>query len=247
MKCQIICTTHSFEILSSLPPEGRVYLDSVAGTTQVLKGVSAEYACGKMGRSGASELDIFVEDQVAQTIVEASLDQNLRTRCNVLEIGSHSSLKRLMAGRYMENRKNCLCLLDGDQKSTFEDTQKEIANSCDGKFSAQSEIIQEWVKTNLDYMPGEDWPEKWIFTKGIECFESWQEMALQFWAIESAAKLKELLEDAMAAGKHEEFRTLAAALALQEENVRSQLITWLRTSIPESFSPISDKVSSLLS
>lgn len=97
LKCQIICITHSYQIFKTLSPEGRVFIQSISGKTHVNPGVSAEYACGKMGRDTPPELDIFVEDEVARTIVEASLDRDLRARCQILEIGSHSSIKRLMA------------------------------------------------------------------------------------------------------------------------------------------------------
>lgn len=250
LKCQVICTTHAYEILAALPPEGRVYIEPLAGKTQIFPGISAEYACGKMGRSAPQELDIFVEDEVAQAIVHASLGHELRTRCQVMEIGSHGSLKRLMAARYMEGRKNCICLLDGDQRTSTESIKSDIAKMCDGKFTAQGEQIRNWVTGHLDFMPGAEWPEKWIFEQAIKCcddpLDGWARSPAQDWGLASNDVLRNLLIQGLAADKHNEFPTLANALSLPEENVRRDLIAALRLSHTSEFDALSDRVRVLL-
>jgi predicted ATPase len=242
LKCQIICTTHSYQILKTLPPEGRVFIQAFSGKTHVNPGVSAEYACGKMGRNTSHELDIFVEDEVAQNIVEASLDHDLRSRCQILEIGSHGSIKRVMASRYMENRRSCLCLLDGDQRTASEGNANTIANHCDGKFAEKSEDVRAWAASRLDYMPGNDWPEKWLFDQAIENIETLKTGAAKIWQIGNEDEIREILEQAAAAGKHNEFHTLATKLKLPKEAVRRDLITELRRSAPAEFEKLADSV-----
>jgi predicted ATPase len=242
LKCQIICTTHSYQIFKTLPPEGRVFIQSISGKTQVNPGISAEYACGKMGRDTSHELDILVEDDVARAIVEASLDHDLRSRCHIQEVGSHGSIKRVMATRYIENRRNCLCLLDGDQRTASEGNANAIANYCDGRFNQEREEVRAWAASHLDYMPGNDWPEKWLFDQAIENFETLKTSAAETWRLSNENELREFLERAVAAGKHNEFHTLATKLSLPEETVRRELTAALRRSSPEEFEKLADRV-----
>lgn len=251
-KCQIICTTHSYEVLSALPPEARVYLDKSNGNTQVVSGISAEYACGQMGGASGTELDILVEDEVAREVVQTSLPLELRERCQVLTIGSHSSLRRVMASRYMENRRNVFCLMDGDQRSQHEGTAGQISSYCDGAFTAQSEEIKTWAKLHISYLPGDQWPERWILQEAIKISSnstssgSFISHLSQTWGINSPEKLSQLLHDAIQSGKHKEFLTLAESLSLQEQVVRQNLTSALRQEIPAEFDAIGDRVRQLL-
>ncbi|WP_097092234.1 ATP-dependent nuclease [Novosphingobium sp. Chol11] len=249
LKCQIICTTHAYEILAALPPEGRIYVEPIGGHTQILPGISAEYACGRMGRSDPHELDIFVEDEVALATIQASLGHDLRNRSRLMEIGSHSSLKRLMAARYMEKRRNCLCLLDGDQRGSLTAIKSEIANMCDGKFTTEREKIYGWISERVAFLMGDEWPEKWLFERAIEmCGVSprWEQSPADRWGLGNESALCDILEQSLGAGKHNEFPHLANALSLPEENVRRELILALRTTIPTEFDLIAALVEKAL-
>lgn len=247
-KCQVICTTHSHTILAALPPEGRVFVDSPAGRTLLCPGISADYACGKMGRAGAQELDILVEDEVSAAILRAAFDAELRARTRILEIGSHGSLKRVMAARFMEGRTNCLCVLDGDQRAAHEDAKKAIAKHCDGTFGMQQEAIRTWAGERLAYHPGADWPEKWLFEQA-ELYSSdllgWKVSPAGRWGVQEDA-LGEMFGHALAAGKHKEFHTLAQELDLPPEQVRADLIAALRETLPQEFDTLAKKARSLL-
>lgn len=240
LKCQIICTTHSYQTLKALPPEARVYIEAVARKTYVFPAISAEYACGKMGRDASHELDIFVEDEVAQTIVEASLDHDLRVRCQIIEIGSHASIKRVMAARYMENRRNCICLLDGDQRKFSDGNANDVVNLCDGKFATKNDEVSTWASERLDYIPGNEWPEKWLFSQAIANIEPLKAGLASTWGLANQDSLRNILEQAIAAGKHNEFHTLANELSLQEEAVRRELIAELRRCNPLDFDKLAD-------
>ena len=73
LHCQIICSTHSHQILRSLPPEGRFFIETRSGQTLITPGISPDYACGKLAGHNAGELDVFVEDEVSKSILQASL------------------------------------------------------------------------------------------------------------------------------------------------------------------------------
>lgn len=142
----------------------------------------------------------------------------------------------------MENRRNCLCLLDGDQRATSDGNANDIAKHCDGKFSNKREEVCLWATSQLDYMPGNEWPEKWLFDKAIENIETIKTSAAKIWQINNEDELREILEQAAAAGKHKEFHTLATELSLPPETVRRDLIEELRRSIPEEFERLADSV-----
>jgi len=83
-KVQVVCTTHSPAILESVPPEGRFFIESYSNKTIVTPGISAKYAAGKLSGEDSNELVVFVEDGIAITIVESSLDKELRSRVTIL-------------------------------------------------------------------------------------------------------------------------------------------------------------------
>lgn len=251
-KCQVICTTHAYEILAALPPEGRVFIETVGEGTRVFPGISADYACGRMGRSDPRKLDILVEDEVAEAIVQASLSLAQRERVRILPIGSHSSLQRVMAARFLEGRGQCLCLPDGDRRNTADSFCSGVARQCDGVHSVAAEQakIRDWARDHLDFLPGEHWPEKWLFEQAIaqcELAEVLGEVTpAGRWGVASEAELRELLLTSLDAGKHKEFRALSAALQLPAEQLRADMIAALRASFPDPFAQIAARVEALL-
>lgn len=249
-KCQIICTTHAHAVLAALPPDGRLFVDMIGEQTTLYPGISADYACGQMGREAAQELDIFVEDSVAAAIVRTSLNGELRARCQITAVGSHSSLKRLMAGRYVEDRRNCICFLDGDQRASHEAAKTAISGYCDGEFSKQKEEILKWAEQRLRYLPGDGWPEKWIFDTALQIDQGlhggWRSSPAVRWGVPDGT-LTDLFRRALAAGKHKEFFTLAKELGLPMEQTRADLIAAIREARQPVFDMVARKVRSCLS
>lgn len=163
-KFQIICTTHSPRILESLPPEGRIFLERVGPKTNVIPGISSAYATGKLSGRKNTELDILVEDEAAETILEAILDPELRQRTRVLPIGSSIAVMRHLSARYREGRTTEICaILDGDKSSERAHHVKEFCNALE-QVKDQT-AIDEWANSRLDFLPGLEWPEAWVVTQ----------------------------------------------------------------------------------
>ena len=70
---QIICSTHSAIIIDSVPPEARFYIDSTENNTNIISGISSEFATGKLSGGRTKELTIFVEDGIAKEIIKNTL------------------------------------------------------------------------------------------------------------------------------------------------------------------------------
>ena len=153
-KCQIICSTHSHAILSSLPPEARFFIEGKGVSTVLTKGISADFACGKMGKANAQELDIFVEDENAAAIVKQILPLATRKRCKIKSIGSHSAVLRQLASRSLEGVENCMCILDGDQSGGAAGAIKKVVDWTEPSTPEQKSKVMAWTNERLHFLPG---------------------------------------------------------------------------------------------
>lgn len=211
-KIQIICTTHSPVILSSLPPEGR-FLTQSGKVTQILKGVSPAYAAGRLGEVNSGELTIFVEDDVASTLIEESLDHSTRQRIQIIPIGSHSAVVHQMAARYLEGaRDGCLAILDGDQASMYGTHVKKFCGYIGGK----TDKIEGWIGNRLLLLPDGLSPENWVFKKLNELSD--EELSSGF-GIKDTQAIRDALESAILAEDHSQIYVFCGALGLNEKYV----------------------------
>lgn len=136
---QIILTTHSPYILEELPPEARGYIMQPEGKKQVILGVSPEFAMTRMDEEIHPELDVYVEDTRAESMLREILIQyapNVVSRIMLIPYGA-AGVGRALGQMVSQNRfkRPSLVFLDGDQ---------EIAPGC---------LL----------LPGEDAPERVVF------------------------------------------------------------------------------------
>ncbi|MBI4643310.1 MAG: AAA family ATPase [Deltaproteobacteria bacterium] len=158
---QVICTTHSAAIIEAVPPEARFYIENFSGKTSITPGISSAYAAGKLSGEKSNELDIYVEDGKAETIVEPFLSNDVRKRVSIIPIGSPITIIRHMAGRYKEKRKaECICVMDGDQAAKIRHHMKKFLEALENSKDTEKEI--EWFEQRLVFLPGKTWPEKWL-------------------------------------------------------------------------------------
>jgi predicted ATPase len=228
LKCQLICSTHSHAILRSLPPEARFHVERVDGSTFLTKGISADFACGKMGKPDSFELDVFVEDGVAKEILQAALPVEVRRRTRVKPIGSHSAVMRQMASRYLEKIDTCICILDGDQSGVKAQAIKIIESSCEASVVIEKTKINDWANSRILYLPGDEWPERWIIGAAIAKTNDpsflGADILVQSWGLDSRSDLLAALNSGASAEKHKEFFELASAVELAVEKARSDVI-----------------------
>jgi predicted ATPase len=204
---QIICTTHSKEIFDSLPDDARYFVEKIGTKTKVTPGISAEFAFAKMGGPAGSELDIFVEDEVAAALVRGALPASQRTRLHISIIGSASAIARQLAAVFVRGEaRPAVAIFDGDQRAKEKDNLEHARNMAEDK----SGKVESWLKERFAYLPGTTWPEPWIVQKCIENIE----------VTASALALDEdlvtpILEYGLQAGKHNEFFEIAKQVGLE--------------------------------
>ncbi len=232
-KVQVICTTHSPAVLETIPPEGRFYIETFAKKPIVTPGISVKYAAGKLAGKDSNELDIFVEDGIANTIIESTLDNELRSRVSILPIGSPMAIARQMAAKYKDpNSTECVAILDGDQSSS---TSIHLANFMKAiEANKDKDKEESWFQERLYCLPGDTWPEKWI----IEQLRDLDTEELADVLKCSEDELETYIEEALTAEKHNELYGLSKNLSLDIDYVMSTVASWLSLKVEAKFSDI---------
>lgn len=158
---QIICTTHSAVVLSALPPEGRMFIESSASGISVIPGISSKFASGKLSGKNSSELTVYVEDAVAAQLLAAVLQMEQRSRIDIVPIGSHAAVVSAMAARFKDARLGAaICFLDGDQRAAKRAHVKKFIGACESRDGAK-----EWFEARLFFLPGNSSPEVEVLSR----------------------------------------------------------------------------------
>lgn len=213
---QVICTTHSKEIFDCPPYDARIFIECINGKTKITDAISSEFAFAKLAAQAGRELDIFVEDDVAKSLIQSALPTAIRTRVKITIIGSATALARQLAALYVRGEERpAIAIFDGDQRT------KENKNLIHAQKMAEKvdEGFSEWFKSHIAYLPGETWPESWIVQKGLQCLDDLQNLLSS-----DVDTLTEVFEYGLQAGKHCEFFEISKNLGLEKSNCL-QLVT----------------------
>jgi predicted ATPase len=240
-KIQVICTTHSPIVLAALPPEGRFLIQS-GDTTQVLAGVSPEFAAGRMGDINSGELKIFVEDEIAATLVEAALEHTTSQRVRIVPIGPHSAVVHQMAAHFLEdhNCKDCVAFLDGDQSPLVEAHRKQFLSWL-GKGPTADAL--KWIEQRLSFLPGNTAPELWVL-KELATLSDHE--LLDCFHISDLSRVRNAINTAILTNPHGQIHTLASSLSLNERYTWRDCCTSLRRYKQKLFEPIIKSIQTLL-
>lgn len=228
-KCQVICSTHSDIVLSSLPPEARFFDQSQSSQTTITCGISAEYAFGKLAGENTHELAVFVEDEVGKAIITSILPFRLRERVEVYVIGSDQAVLKQMAARCREGKWNFIAFLDGDKRRGKKTQIQKIREHLETRIDNEKQF-QAAIEDRLCYVPGETWPEKSMiqYLLKVPDVSSLSER----WDI-PAEDIVAFLEESLTVGKHDEFFHLAKLLSLEENLVRNDCVKFFENKYQE--------------
>lgn len=220
-KCQIICSTHSPIILEALPPEARFFIQNQNAQTSITKGISSEYAFGKLAGQNTNELNIFVEDDVGEAVIHNIIPLRLRERVKIHIIGSDEAVLKQMAAYYREERQNFIAFLDGDKRTKHNQQIDQIKRHLETRIGRDESDFRDLIDQRLCYIPGGQWPEisiiKFLLDTDTAGILSSQ------WDI-ADEEVTSFLEQALSAGKHNEFYHLAELLSKKEHSIRDDCI-----------------------
>ena len=238
MHIQVICTTHSRDILAELPPDARFFLERIGGKTRLTPNISPDFAFSKMAHTNSREVTLFVEDDVASVLVSAALPSAVRARVAIVAVGSASAIARQLAAAYMrKDERHFQAIFDGDQRkaaSTNLAHARNMAETPGGDFD-------NWVDLRFDYLPGETWTESWIMEKARECLGP---LSIALGATEG--ELAAIIEWSVQAGKHSEFVEAARHLGLSRAACLQHFSHVVATALPAEFDVLRAAVNSAL-
>lgn len=219
--CQIICSSHSKDILSCVPPKGRVFLKRTDASIDIIPEISPEYAFGKLSGTQSNELTVFVEDEVGKGFLEALLPQNIRERIRIITVGSDQAVLKHMAVHYREHDDSFVAFLDGDKRTQKESSISKIRNHLESRIYDEEEEFRQLMDERLQYLPGYSWPERLLVEEAMR--SEHQHLLEEKWGC-PVSEIIVYLEEALAAGKHNEFYAMSKKICLPENQVRADIM-----------------------
>lgn len=208
---QVICTTHSKDIFEELPPDARVYLESINNKTKITNAISTDFAFSKLSSKNSNELTILVEDEVAKSLLQAILPNEIRSRVSIEVIGSATALSRQLAALYLRKvQRPTIVIFDGDQKKLENKNLKHAKDMAE----LTTKNFSDWFKDNIEYLPGKSWPENWIIEKCAKNIKNLANLTNT-----EPDVLSDALADGLAASKHSEFYTIGNKIGLDERDI----------------------------
>ncbi|WP_206360388.1 hypothetical protein, partial [Pseudomonas viridiflava] len=182
--------------------DARFFIESVAGKTKITPEIAPDFAFSKMSNQRQSELDIFVEDEVARTIIQTLLPSEIRSRVKILIIGSASAIARQLAALNIRGEERAtIAVYDADQMSKAGDNlshARKMVENPPVNFDA-------WYNQRVTYLPGDTWPEAWIVQQAKE-----QPLLVSEALGLDIDRVDDIMEYGLQAGKHNEFFEIAA-------------------------------------
>lgn len=220
---QIVCSSHSASIIESVPPEGRVLLMPKEGGVNILYGITPEMAMSALSGTHHAELSVFVEDDVAKDFVQVILPAHIRRRIKIKIMGSADSSLLHAASIYLrEGERSFVVVMDGDKRRSRNSKVNDIVNSLSDYHGMAPEEIEAFMNSHLEFLPGDNWPEKVIFDTLLAA--SNLDYIMSVFGVGSIEEMRGYLTTALAAGKHSEFYKLASEMELEESIVRPTVI-----------------------
>lgn len=238
---QIVCSTHSATILSKIPPCGRALIHSTDAKTDILYGISEELAISELSGCSVAEKEIFVEDEVAKSFIENSLSADLRKRISIKIMGSATgSLLQSVCVHIRENRLNFLAIFDGDQRDQKDNLVKLIVENLSDYQGMSDKNIRELLDKQMFFLPGNVWPEKSILEKLKQ--NAIFDYLRTTWGMNRDDEIIQLLNKALAEGKHNEFYRLSEELSLPLSDVQQAVMKQYNRCFPESIADIANAI-----
>lgn len=235
---QVICTTHSKEIFDCLPYDARFFIECINGKTKITDSISSDFAFSKMAAISGKEMDIYVEDEVAKSLLQSALPTVVRSRITISVIGSATALARQLAALYVRGEeKATLAIFDGDQRFKEKDNimhAQKMAEHVDVDFSG-------WFQAHISYLPGDTWPEAWIVQKSASCIDELCNMTSS-----EPDTLADVLEYGLQAGRHNEFFEISKNLGLDRATCLNLFTINVCRKFPTDLEPIASRIVELL-
>lgn len=233
--CQIVCSTHSQYILDALPLDGRVLIQSSGRRTTITQEISSEFALSALSGQNQPEMSVFVEDEVAQSILQNVLSEDIRKRIDVKVIGSaDNSIPSQMEAHFREGTNNFCVIMDGDKEKSKKDMIKRVIKKLDDRRESDEEK-NNYFDTRISYLPGDCNPEKYLLQSIINASD--KQYLEQAWS-KTSDEIINICNKGIAAGTHSEFWDLHNSLALPLNSVINDILRFYKNTYGSEISTI---------
>lgn len=235
-RIQVIVTTHSSHIMSTLPSDGRVFLKRLPnGDTSVEYGVSPVYVLSELSDQDHAELTIYVEDDVSVDLIRALLPPRVRRRVRIQPLGSFTLIATQAAAYYADRSLGRpVFVVDGDiRQNRWSDYVSAFKKAVAGEVSA----AVAWLEEATTWLPGQE-PERllWEVARSIPGQEF---LVARNYLAEDLLKYAETPEPP---DWHSVPYDLARLVSDTREKVRRDLCDAAVTTRSAEFDPILDRV-----
>lgn len=245
-KCQIICSTHSKDVLQKLPPCGRLFLKRTEdNSTVIIPNITAEYAFGKLSGQNSNEVSVLVEDEIGEKLLTTFLSKQIRERINIISIGSDQAVLSHIAVHYREKIDSFIAFLDGDKQSEKNKSIRKISKILENQYKdgLDNEKFNEYMDARLHYLPGSSSPEREVIERVMRA-EDFSYLESN-WDV-STDDIIRGLELALNAEKHNEFYEIAKAVSLPKNQVILDLMRFYKELNPNVKTEIENAINAIL-
>ena len=146
--------------------------------------------------------------------------------------------------RFIEGRNDCLVILDGDKRNANDSNVNKIAKYSESSTDAEKERAREWGAARITYLPGDTWPEKWLID--VTQIQADKTYLIEHWGVESESQIEQALEAALLAGKHNEFFQLGHEISQDKDQVRADVIRFVKRAQGNHLGDLIAKISQIL-
>ena len=164
-KLQIICSSHSYDFIDSLPRQARILIEAHHASHKVTPSCTSRYALGHISDKPMPELKIYCEDYFTERLANALLSGPIRESIEVIPIGDKATVIKQVVAHYRGHYKgNCIAILDGDV------SKNEVCRWIKDDLTCNRNV-ESCENCNFIIMPDNESPEAWVIEKILESRE----------------------------------------------------------------------------
>lgn len=152
-----------------------------------------------------------------------------------MNIGSSNAVLRQMTGRYLEGADDSVCVLDGDQRARRGSMERLMAKYAESSTEEQKAELSDWIADRIMFLPGSDWPEKWLvgsvsrriaiaLEQDNATALSQVQKLVDTLQLRSLDELRQYLTEAQDAGKHNEIARLSELVCAEPTRICDSLV-----------------------
>jgi energy-coupling factor transporter ATP-binding protein EcfA2 len=238
---QVICSSHSQAVLECVPAMARVLLKRHGSTLQPCYGVSVGEAMSDMAVQSVPELSVYVEDDLAHSLLLMALPADIRQRVRVTTCGSWADVIRFLAVFRRDPKLGAVAgILDGDRVGK-DNEHIRVFRDCPG--GTTTDEGQEWLTTRLYCLPGTASPERYLCTLGTDAtFREYLASALKA----DRAVVDDFFQSPPTSDSHNLSYDLGQRVGLGPEQTETVLVAAASHCKSEDFQPIIEFLQSRL-